>query len=138
MFLNRWKLNMNNMNFVQQALTSVLGKEIGSVAVIEQYFSPNYIQIVDGKQIDYDEFVAHLKVLKEATNSITITIKSIAEGQNCVHTQHIAHAEKKNGEVSEFEVFACFHLLDGKIIRCEELTRMISGAKSDGDLGSRV
>ncbi|SUC47463.1 Uncharacterised protein [Providencia stuartii] len=86
---------MNKIKFVEQALTDVLGKEIGSVEVIEQYFSPNYIQIVDGKKINYEEFVAHLKVLKEATNNISITIKSIAEGQDCVHTQHIAHAEKK-------------------------------------------
>ncbi|EMF0916285.1 MULTISPECIES: nuclear transport factor 2 family protein [Providencia] len=129
---------MNKIKFVEQALTDVLGKEIGSEEVIEQYFSPNYIQIVDGKKINYEEFVAHLKVLKEATNNISITIKSIAEGQDCVHTQHIAHAEKKSGDVSEFEVFACFHLSEGKIVRCEELTRMIAGEKADGDLGSRV
>ncbi|MDE5306723.1 hypothetical protein PY546_08835 [Providencia stuartii] len=41
---------MNKIKFVEQALTDVLGKEIGSVEVIEQYFSPNYIQIVDGKK----------------------------------------------------------------------------------------
>lgn len=129
---------MSNLVLIQQALASVLGQDIGKVEVVEQYFSPDYIQIVDGKKIDYNEFVAHLNALKNAIDSISITIKSIAEGEGCVHTQHIACAKKKNGEVSEFEVFACFHISNDKIIRCEELTRMVNGKKTDEDLGSRV
>lgn len=129
---------MNKMVFVEQALKAVLGKQIGDLEVIKQFFSSNYVQIVDGKQIDFAEFCAHMQVLKEATDSISIEIKSIAEGDHCVHTQHIAKAVKKEGTVSEFEVFACFHLKDGKIIRCEELTRMLSGPQHDNDLGSRT
>lgn len=129
---------MGNIQLVKQALDSVLGKQIGSIPVIEQFFSRNYIQVVDGKKIDFDEFVAHMKVLREATESITITIKSIAEGDSCVHTQHFAKALKKDGSCSEYEVFACFTILDNKIVRCEELTRMIQGGKSDRDLGSRT
>lgn len=129
---------MGNRQLVRQALDSVLGKQIGSIPVIEQFFSRNYIQVVDGKEIDFDEFVAHMKVLKEATESITITIKSIAEGDHSVHTQHFAKALKKDGSYSEYEVFACFTILDNKIVRCEELTRMIQGGKSDRDLGSRT
>lgn len=91
---------MSNLMLVQQALASVLGQNIGKIEVIEQYFSPDYIQIVDGKRIDYNEFVAHLNVLKNAVDSISITIKSIAEGEGCVHTQHIACAKKKNSEFS--------------------------------------
>ncbi|HEF8774596.1 TPA: nuclear transport factor 2 family protein [Providencia stuartii] len=129
---------MSNLTLVQRALVSVLGNDIGNLSAIEQYFSPDYIQIVDGKKIDYTEFVAHLNALKNAVESISITIKSIAEGDGCVHTQHIACAKKKNGEISEFEVFACFHLSNNKIICCEELTRMINGKKADEDLGSRI
>ncbi|MEQ5125670.1 nuclear transport factor 2 family protein [Providencia alcalifaciens] len=129
---------MNKMVFVEQALKAVLGKQIGNLVVIKQFFSSDYVQVVDGKLIDFTEFCTHMQVLKEATESITIDIKSIAEGENCVHTQHIARAIKKEGTVSEFEVFACFHLMNGKIIRCEELTRMLSGSKHDNDLGSRT
>ena len=129
---------MNKMMLVKQALTTVLGKDIGNLAIVKKYFSPDYIQIVDGKQIDFEEFYEHLKVLKAATKSITVTIKSIAEGDNCVHTQHIARAIKNDGSVSEFEVFACFQIEDGKIIRCEEMTRMIKGSNTDEDLGSRT
>ncbi|EKT56365.1 nuclear transport factor 2 family protein [Providencia sneebia] len=129
---------MSNITFVQEALSQVLGENIGSIDVIEQYFSPDYIQIVDGKEINYAEFVAHLNALKDVVDTLTVTFKSIAEGKNCVHTQHIAHAKKKNGDVSEFEVFACFTLCNGKIIRCEELTRMVLGEQKDSDLGSRT
>lgn len=129
---------MNNKQFIHQALTEVLGTEIGSLDVVKKYFSEDYEQVVNGKTIDFNEFIAHLKVLKNATESISITIKSIAEGDSCVHTQHVAQAVKKNGSKSKFEVFANFQLENGKILRCEELTRMISGDESDHDLGSRT
>lgn len=129
---------MSNKQLVKQALAAVLGNDIGSLSVIEQFFSKEYIQIVDGKKIDFDEFVTHLQVLKEATQSISVTIKSIAEGEGCVHTHHIAKAIKHDNSVSEFEVFACFNIANGKIVRCEELTRMIQGTKSDNNLGSRT
>lgn len=129
---------VDNIQLVKQALDSVLGKQIGDIAVIEQFFSRDYIQVVDGKKIDFDEFVTHMQVLKEATESISITIKSIVQGENCVHTQHIAKAIKKGGACSEYEVFACFTILNNKIVRCEELTRMLQGDKSDHDLGSRT
>jgi hypothetical protein len=45
--------------------------------------------------------------------------------------------EKSSGDKSEFEVFARFTLAAGKIIRCEELTRMVSGTADDRDPGSR-
>ncbi|AXH61202.1 MULTISPECIES: nuclear transport factor 2 family protein [Providencia] len=129
---------MTNSQRVTQALNAVLGEDIGSLSVARQYFSDKYIQVVDGKQIDFNEFIAHLQVLKQATESIVITIKSIAEGDGCVHTQHLAKATKKDGSISEFEVFACFQIEDGKIIRCEEMTRMIKGSSQDEDLGSRT
>ncbi|MCB6144397.1 hypothetical protein LHK12_02155 [Providencia rettgeri] len=73
---------MTNAQWVIQALNAVLGENIGSLPVAKQYFSDKYIQIVDGKQIDFNEFITHLQVLKEATESIVITIKSIAEGMD--------------------------------------------------------
>lgn len=129
---------MNSMQLVKLALDSVLGAQIGNLSVIEQFFSRSYVQIVDGKKIDFDGFVKHMQVLKEATESINITIKSIAQEGYRVHTQHYAKAIKKDGSCSEYEVFACFSLSDGKIVRCEELTRMIQGANSDHNLGSRT
>ncbi|EKT66551.1 TPA: nuclear transport factor 2 family protein [Providencia alcalifaciens] len=129
---------MDKIAFVERALNSVLGEKLGDLEVIKQYFSSDYVQVVDGKQIDFTLFYAHMRALQEATENISIEIKSIAEGKNCVHTQHIARAVKKDGSTSEFEVFACFQLMNGKIIRCEELTRMLAGSKHDNDLGSRT
>lgn len=129
---------MNNTQLVKNALNAVLGEKIGSLPTIQQYFSEQYVQIVDGKKIEFNEFVEHLQALKNVTRSITITIKSIAEGEGCVHTQHLAKAIKTDGSISEFEVFACFHLVNEKIVRCEELTRMVKGNGDDADLGSRT
>ncbi|OBU01982.1 hypothetical protein [Morganella psychrotolerans] len=129
---------MKNAEFVTRALTDVLGKHIGDEVLVDTYFSRKYVQVVNGQTIQFPEFLAHLNALKMATRSIVIEIKSIAQGEQCVHTQHIAKAEKITGELVAFEVFACFHLADGKIIRCEEVTRQLSGDESDSDLGSRI
>ncbi len=129
---------MNKIEFVTRALTDVLGEHIGDESLVEQYFSRDYVQVVNGQTIEFPAFLAHLNALKMATRSITIEIKSIAEGGSCVHTQHIAKAEKVSGEHAAFEVFACFRLADGKIVRCEEVTRQLTGDESDNDLGSRT
>jgi predicted SnoaL-like aldol condensation-catalyzing enzyme len=122
---------------VQNALTQVLGANIGDKALIEKYFSSEYTQIVNGIELDYQGFISHMLHLKAATKSISIRIASIAESADNVHTHHFVQATKSDNTVSEFEVFARFRLKDGKIIRCYELTRQISGASGDQDLGSR-
>ena len=104
---------------------------------IAAFFDPDYQQIVDGKQLDYNEFVKHMALIKQHTQRMDVSIKSVAAENNTVFTHHYVDVESAQGEKSTFEVFACFTLSSGKITRCEELTRMIMGAPADRDLGSR-
>lgn len=104
---------------------------------ISQYFSPDYQQVVDGNSLNYDDFLMHMAALKSQTKRMNVAIKTIVAENNIVFTHHYVSVEKCGGEQSEFEVFACFTLSLGRIIRCEELTRMISGGAGDRDFGSR-
>lgn len=104
---------------------------------IAQFFDSGYLQKVDGKSIDYSGFVKHMAILKSHTRQIRLLIKAIVAEGDTVFTQHCVTAENSQGRWSEFEVFARFTLSDGKIYRCEELTRMIHGVSEDKDLGSR-
>ncbi|AHG18880.1 hypothetical protein Z042_04125 [Chania multitudinisentens RB-25] len=104
---------------------------------IAVFFDPSYQQVVDGKQLDYSGFIQHIAALKSHTKHMSVSIKSIVAENDTVFTHHYVNVEKNQGERSEFEVFARFTLASGRIICCEELTRMISGAPNDRDLGSR-
>lgn len=125
------------INTVQQALSRVLSGANFNKALLEQFFSERYIQVVNGEPLDYAGFMAHIKLLKEVTQRLELTLISIAAAEGNVHTHHTVRAIKNDGAESEFEVFAHFEVEAGKIVSCRELTHQVAGAAHDEDLGSR-
>ncbi|NOH69949.1 nuclear transport factor 2 family protein [Vibrio pectenicida] len=128
---------MDNRTLALNALQVMLTKPEFDQAEIAQYFAPSYQQTVNGLELDYVEFVAHVAKLKKDTKNRRITILACAAEGEHVFTHHQVSAEKANGESVMFEVIANFTLTEGKIVRCQELTRMIQGQAHDEDLGSR-
>lgn len=129
---------MNNpKQTVIEALQAVIGSPDHDEREIARYFSPDYQQIVDGQALDYPGFVRHMALLKSHTRRMQVSIHAAVAGGETVFTQHRVTVEKAGGQPGEFEVFARFTLAAGRIIRCEELTRMVSGDAADSDLGSR-
>ncbi len=122
---------------VIDALQEVIGCPGHDESKIARYFSPDYRQVVDGKSLNYDDFINHMSALKAQTRKMRLSIKAAIGEGDTVFTQHYVKVEKNEGGWSEFEVFARFTLLEGKIHRCEELTRMIHGVIEDSDFGSR-
>lgn len=122
---------------VIEALQEIISNPEHHEIAISRYFSPDYQQQVDGKQLDYHGFIAHMALLKGLTTRMEVSLLAIAEQQNTVFTHHRVTVDKTSGEQSEIEVMARFTLLCGLIVRCEELTQLISGADGDRDLGSR-
>ncbi|CAO95097.1 nuclear transport factor 2 family protein [Erwinia tasmaniensis] len=119
------------------ALKTLITDPLHEESKIAVFFSADYQQRVDGKLLDYNGFIRHMETLKLYTKRMSISLKSIVAENDTVFTHHSVNVEKKQGEKSEFEVFARFTVSSGKIIRCEELTRMINGLPGDSDLGSR-
>ncbi|PHM24782.1 hypothetical protein [Xenorhabdus budapestensis] len=130
---------MSYSNIVINSLKHILenNDDNNLTSTIEEYFSKNYIQVVNGNELNFNDFVSHINLLKETLISVNVNILSIAEKENNVHTHHIVKAIKKDGEHIEFEVFTRFLINESKIIRCYELTRKISGGEQDDDLGFR-
>jgi len=128
---------MNNRTLTLNALQVLLTNPEFDEAEIAQYFAPNYQQTVNGLELDYAEFVTHVAKLKKDTKNRRITILACAAEGEHVFTHHQVNADKTNGESVMFEVIANFTLTEGKIVRCQELTRMIQGQAQDEDLGSR-
>lgn len=105
--------------------------------VISQYFDQAYIQVVDGKELNYDQFIDHIRTLKKNLFNVRIDFKHLIEEQDQVASVHFASGTKSNGAHVKAQVIAYFQFKGNKIIYCNELTRMIIGEQGDEDLGSR-
>lgn len=106
-------------------------------ADFDQYFSKDYIQVSDGKSLNYEQGYAHIQTLKRECRSIKVIIHDIVVQGSRVATRHTAYVTKKDGSQVEVNVMAICKVKDGKLIRCDELTRVVKGNKEDADLGSR-
>lgn len=104
--------------------------------VISQYFSPHYIQYVDGHILNYNEFVQHMRVQKTLLRSIKISLERYVESNNQICTVHRVDAVKKNGDTLTSKVIAYFEIENGKITFCDELTHLIKGKEEDQKIGS--
>ena len=126
-----------NKSLIERAFQDVLASEAFDEGAIARYFSPRYMQKTDGRTLDYPGFVAHVRELKRTLKNVKVTFeRMVAEGANVVSI-HRAEAEKVAGGRIAIRVFALFVIEDGKIILCDELTRLEEGAAEDRDLASR-
>ena len=123
--------------FIKDAFANVFENMNATKEEYSKYFSKNYVQYVDGKKLNYTDFVEHVQALKSEMKSIKINFKyMVAEGDK-VSTVHIANGVKKDGGIVETQFNALFEIKDHKIVLCNELSHLIKGSESDKDLGSR-
>jgi ketosteroid isomerase-like protein len=102
------------------------------------FFSPDYVQDVDGRRLDRGEFMNHVRMLKNTLEGATVTFKQIAADGQTIADIHVVEARKKNGERVRVKVIAFYTLQNGKISSIEELTYLLEGRSEDRDLGFRV
>jgi predicted SnoaL-like aldol condensation-catalyzing enzyme len=128
----------SNKSLVERAFQDVFASDAFDEGAIARYFSPRYAQNTDGRNLDYAGFVAHVRELKRALKNIKITFeRMVAEGASVVSI-HRAEAEKVAGGRVVVRVFALFVIEEGKIVLCDELTRLEDGAAEDRDLASHL
>ncbi|ABV61430.1 nuclear transport factor 2 family protein [Bacillus pumilus] len=112
------------LSFIKEMYEEVLTKF--NIEKVETYFSPEYQQVTDGEVSTLDEFKKHLSTLKGLTKQLEIpafhdVLFEEETQQGCF--RYTVHVELANGDRGFIDVMALFTLLDGKIIRCDELTR---------------
>ncbi len=123
--------------FIQEVFINLIENRDADEKTYAKYFSKDYIQYVDGKVLDYDHFVKHMKALADTIKSAKVTFKHIVSENDKVATIHRVNAVKHDGSQIEVQVNALFQIKNNKIILCDELTYLIQGEKSDKDLASR-
>jgi len=121
---------------VKEMLQCVIESKAYDERLIQQYFSPAYEQFVDHAKLDFEGFKQHIKKLKQLIETVEVQILSTAVQDNIVFTKHLVHSVLKDGSQHIHKVLAEFTFAEGKIIRCEELTCLLSGSEDAKDLGS--
>lgn len=100
------------------------------------FFTEDYKQLVDGKELGLDDFIVHIKALRQKLKALDIDIQHIVTSPDAAATVHIAHVTRDSGEKSHIKVVAFYSFRDGKIAFVDELTHLLEGAESDKKLGS--
>ncbi len=122
-------------------LSRVFGALFDPAATAEDvgaFFTPDYRQIADGKEIDRAGFIDHVRVLKDVVQSGSVTLETVIASGSKVASMHVVNVRKKTGEAVQMKVHAFFAVEHGLIRRTEELCHMVAGGEADRDLGSRT
>nr|WP_307839902.1 nuclear transport factor 2 family protein [Bacillus cereus] len=95
---------------------------------ISEYFSAEYIQVTDGTEVNIQGFHTHMETVKSIVETLLLSPFYdflFDEEKQTATLRYEIHVKKKNGNSGVIEIIAIFELRDGKIIRCNELTRSL-------------
>jgi ketosteroid isomerase-like protein len=122
---------------IEGALASLLDPGQPAEA-LARFFTPDYVQNVDGKQLDYKGFIDHARALKKTLRSGRATIRNLIVEGGTIADIHVVEATKTDGSRIRAQVIAFYAVKDGRIARVDELTHLLEGSREDRDLGSRT
>jgi predicted SnoaL-like aldol condensation-catalyzing enzyme len=128
---------MENKEIVRNLFKNVFESPEFNEEILRNYVDTAYIQQVDGKTLNYPEFVLHIKLLKEKVNSLNVEFLTLVEEGDIVFSNHIVSLTLNDGKKGKSHGIAEFRIRDGKLYSCDELTFLVEGREKDKDLGSR-
>ena len=127
---------MNKKDTIRHIFRDIVGGSQVDEAEIRRLFAVGYVQKVDGKTLDLDGFIAHMRAQKQ--HSAEAEFLALVEDGGTVFSNHIGRAKKADGSRIAVQVLAQFEFDEnGQIALCDELTRLLEGGSEDADIGSR-
>jgi len=103
-----------------------------------ELLTPDFIQRVDGKQLDYAGFLRHAEALQASLASGKVSFEHIVTDGTSAATVHVADVVKKDGKRVRLKVIAYYQFRDNRICLVDELTLLLDGTEQDRDIGSRM
>lgn len=103
---------------------------------VTAFMTPDYRQLVDGREMTLADFRAHALALREGLSSLDIEILHLVCEKDRAATVHLASATRLCGARSVIRVVAFYRFREGRICLVDELTRVQEGHEADGALGS--
>ncbi len=131
-------LEEHHKKVLREVFQNIVGQGHTDDNTISKYFHEDYVQLVDGKKLNRDEFVRHMKALHQSEKNIKVEFQHILAEGNQVATVHTATGTKENGQQVVAKIIALFVFKDGRIILCDELTAIIEGDEKDKENASKT
>lgn len=128
---------MNNTERLQTCLQHVICDPRFTLAELDQWFTPDYCQQVNGEQLDYAAFRQHIAALRNHLACASIDFIAVLAQGNRVHSTHVVRATRHDGLPLVCKVSGLFTFRDGKICQTDEVTCLLTGSAQDEDIGSR-
>ncbi|AAW60101.1 nuclear transport factor 2 family protein [Gluconobacter oxydans] len=100
------------------------------------FMTPDYRQLVDGREMTLANFRAHALALREGLSSLEIDILHLVCEADRAATVHLASATRPSGARSVIRVVAFYQFRGGRLCLVDELTRVQQGHDGDDALGS--
>lgn len=101
-----------------------------------KYVSRKFINTIDDKHFNFEQWVQHIKNIKAVVQSMRATFACIvSDGNNVFASYHVKSIKKDGGEINVKDL-AHFVIEDGKIIYCDELTKLMQGGEEDAGFAS--
>lgn len=97
-----------------------------------KYMSTDYIEHIDGKVFNFQQWLHHMKSLKSLMKSYELTFDEIVTEGNKIATSYVVHATKKDDSKIDIRILAIFKLKNKKMVYCDELTHIIKGKVKKG------
>jgi len=121
---------------LKSLLENVYQPHLDPEKYIQKLVSTDYLQIVDGHQINYSDFIAHILKQRKIIKDVSFNFIYLVEEEDCVASLHRVQATKTDGNKKVIsEVHAFFQFKNGMLISCNERTKVIQGTDDDEDLG---
>lgn len=126
--------------FITDALDEVCfgdEEQFPLIETIDRYFAPGYRQCADGEEVDRTGFIEHVQALRQRVASGRVEVIEVVREGNHLADRHRVEATKPDGSTVTMEIYL-FGELDetGRLVRVDEVSRMISGGTDDADLAS--
>jgi hypothetical protein len=125
---------MSNIALLKQIWELVYAPEKDVRTVITHYFHPHYTQCINGVEMNFDDYIPHVKEQKQNMKIIKIDYKHIVGDGNEVFALYYPKGTNNEGLLVEAEVIAYFKFEEQKLKRIHGQVRLIEGSFSDVDM----
>ncbi len=122
---------MDNKTIIRTLFHTAFKAEFFDEERLGELLSPGYIQYANGFRLNFTQFIDHIKRVRALIRSCEITFETMVEENGIVFTNHIVRMELKNNCHSKSHVIAEFHVLNSKVVFCDELVRLLEGDKEE-------
>ena len=123
---------------IASALTDLLfTPDLPLHEAVDRHFAPEYRQRTDGRWDDRAAFTEHIAHLRQLVAGGSVEVLDELQHADRYADRHIVDVQKKDGSTVRMEVYLFGEYApDGRFLRIEETTLMLTGADADRNLGS--